>query len=174
MLFFLSLSASGQKNNFVFRHLSVSDGLSQSSVITIAQDQMGFVWFGTRDGLNRYDGHNFSVYKHDNADSNSISSNDIIEIVAGAGGDLWIGTFRGLNRYDYSRNKFISFLNDAKDSTSLSDNAVWSVCSTKSGTVWVGTASGLNRYDQKRIVLSGFIMIRQTKTVFLIIIYWIF
>ncbi|WP_224994779.1 hybrid sensor histidine kinase/response regulator transcription factor [Cesiribacter sp. SM1] len=117
---------------------------------------MGFVWFGTRDGLNRYDGHNFSVYKHDNADSNSISSNDIIEIVAGAGGDLWIGTFRGLNRYDYSRNKFISFLNDAKDSTSLSDNAVWSVCSTKSGTVWVGTASGLNRYDQKRKCFERF------------------
>ena len=91
------------------RHLSVSHGLSQSSVIDITQDKYGFLWFATRDGLNKYDGEKFTVYNKIDNDSTSISSNDIFAVTADSDGDLWVGTLNGLNRYDYSQDKFIRF-----------------------------------------------------------------
>src|SRR5690554_6712386 len=88
--------AFSQNKDFVFRHLTISDALSQSSVISIVQDKNGLVWFGTRDGLNKYDGQQFTVYKHNANDSTSISNNDIIALIVDSEGDLWIGTFNGL------------------------------------------------------------------------------
>ena len=73
-------SLSSQTKEYRFKHLSTSEGLSQSSVITIDQDHFGQIWLGTRDGLNRYDGHSFSVFRNSEEDSLSISSNDILDI----------------------------------------------------------------------------------------------
>lgn len=141
-------SAFSQNKDFIFRHLTISDGLSQSSVISIAQDKNGLVWFGTRDGLNKYDGQQFTVYKHNTNDSTSISNNDIIALTVDSEGDLWIGTFNGLNKYDYSTGKFKQFFNDAEDSTTISDNSIWSIFESTKGEIWVGTVNGLNRYDK--------------------------
>ena len=138
-----------QEKDFAFRHLSISDGLSQSSVIAITQDQKGFLWFGTRDGLNKYDGHEFTVYKHSQKDTLSISNNDILEIITDSKGNLWVGTFNGLNRYDYRRDRFISYFNKNGDSTSLSDNSIWAICEASNGDIWVGTAQGLNRLNRQ-------------------------
>lgn len=138
-----------QDNDFVFRHLSISEGLSQSSVISVAQDKKGLMWFGTRDGLNKYDGQRFTVYKHDNNDSSSISNNDITSIFEDSSGDLWIGTFNGLNKYAYNKDRFIQFFNDIEDPTTISDNSIWTIFESSNGDIWVGTANGLNRYDKK-------------------------
>jgi ligand-binding sensor domain-containing protein/signal transduction histidine kinase/DNA-binding response OmpR family regulator len=140
---------SAQHENFVFRHLTISDGLSQSSVIAIVQDKKGLMWFGTRDGLNRYDGREFTVFRNDKSDSSTISSNNLTSIIVDSNGDLWIGTFNGLNKYDYKKERFIQFFNNTEDSLTLSDNSVWTVFESKKGDIWVGTANGLNRWNKK-------------------------
>src|SRR4051794_34799380 len=85
-----SFVATAQKQSLKFEHLDINDGLSQNNVKCILQDSRGFMWFGTRDGLNKYDGYKFTVYKNDIQDSNSISNNFISEIVEDAGGIIWI------------------------------------------------------------------------------------
>ncbi|WP_187260508.1 two-component regulator propeller domain-containing protein [Pontibacter beigongshangensis] len=156
-LLLLSLvPAFSQKADFSFRHLSISAGLSQSSVISIAQDHNGLMWFGTRDGLNKYDGHTFTQYKHNPKDAYTISNNDITELLVDTQGDLWIGTFHGLNRYDYQQNRFIRFEHEDENSASISNNNVWSVCEDRQGDVWIGTSNGLNRYDRKNQTFQTF------------------
>src|SRR5215216_2755806 len=84
-----------------FDHINIEQGLSQSSVQIILQDRRGFLWFGTQDGLNRYDGYEFKVYKPDPDDANSLSDRWITSIVEDKHGYLWIATrFGGVNRYD--------------------------------------------------------------------------
>ena len=89
-----------QKNNFSFDHLGIRDGLSQSYVNCVVQDKHGFMWFGTQDGLNKYDGYHFNVYKNYPKESNSISSNFIHDIKIDERGNLWIATDNGLNMFD--------------------------------------------------------------------------
>src|SRR5436190_14882834 len=90
-----SLTAICQKQNIRFEHLGIDQGLSQSNVICILQDSRGFMWFGTRDGLNKYDGYKFTVYKNNADDKNSISNNYIQDIKEGKNGCLWIATRGG-------------------------------------------------------------------------------
>src|SRR5215208_8405867 len=78
-----------------FEHLTGEDGLSQNAGLDIFQDSLGYLWIGTQDGLNRYDGYSFKVYKHDPDDEYSISHNSILTIAEGADGALWIGTWGG-------------------------------------------------------------------------------
>jgi ligand-binding sensor domain-containing protein/class 3 adenylate cyclase/HD superfamily phosphodiesterase len=95
-----------QKNNFSFDHLGIRDGLSQSYVNCVVQDKHGFMWFGTQDGLNKYDGYHFNVYKNYPKESNSISSNFIHDIKIDERGNLWIATDNGLNMFDPIAEKF--------------------------------------------------------------------
>ena len=92
-----------QASTIRFDRVTVGDGLSQNVVLAIAQDWWGFMWFGTEDGLNKYDGYQFAVYKHDPADDATLSDNFISTIYEDRNGDLWIGTRNGLNRLDRSR-----------------------------------------------------------------------
>src|SRR5512135_3509324 len=83
-----------------FEHLTIEDGLSQNAGLAIFQDRKGYLWIGTQDGLNRYDGYNFKVYKHDPDNPKSISYNSILSIAEDRDGYLWIGTWGGgLNRF---------------------------------------------------------------------------
>ena len=86
------------KHEFVFSTLNTFDGLSQNCVTSICQDSCGFLWFGTYDGLNLYDGYAFKIYHHTNHDSTSLSGNQIRQIVKGSNNNLWILTENGLDR----------------------------------------------------------------------------
>ena len=85
-----------QPADIKFEQLSVEHGLSQSRVFSILQDHQGFMWFGTRNGLNKYDGYKFAIYKNDPNDSLSLSHNGISALYENHSGELWIGTDRGL------------------------------------------------------------------------------
>ncbi len=96
-----------------FEHISLDRGLSQSVVLAILQDQQGFLWFGTQEGLNRYDGYEFIVYKNDPSDPYSISNSFVQALYEDDDGILWIGTFGGgLNRFDPRTEKFTAYYPD--------------------------------------------------------------
>lgn len=151
LLFILSLFADPLFGGTIrpeFEHLSIDEGLSQSTVTSILQDHMGFMWFGTRDGLNKYDGYEFIVYKHQSKNSNSISHNYITSILEDKSGNLWIGTHGGgLNVLNRENNCFQSYRFSDTDSTGLSNNFIWALCEDKQQFLWIGTSYGLNYFD---------------------------
>jgi ligand-binding sensor domain-containing protein/signal transduction histidine kinase len=132
-----------------FDHIGIEQGLSQSSVHVIFQDSRGFLWFGTQDGLNRYDGYTFKTYKPDPDLENSLSDRWITSIVEDNDGYLWIATrLGGLNRYDPRTEEFVHYLHDDANPGSLSDNHLNVLYLDKNGNLWVGTTSGLDRYER--------------------------
>ncbi|KAF2327710.1 hybrid sensor histidine kinase/response regulator transcription factor [Flavobacterium daemonense] len=134
------------QNKYRLKNFSTTDGLSQNSVIAIHQDKFGQMWFGTRDGLNKYDGSRFTVFRNDVANKMSIS-NDILAIEEDNSGKLWIGTYNGLNCYDPVSNTFKRYLNDKTNHT-INSNTIW--CIKKVGDeMWFGTSKGLSVYNQK-------------------------
>jgi len=143
-----SLPGSAVANEtFRFRCLQIEDGLSQSSIYHCFQDSRGFLWFCTEDGLNRYDGYEFRVYRNDPNDPNSLSYSFLSQVYEDSAGRLWIGTFgQGLNRYDYQTGRFTRFLADPEDPASLSENNVLSILGDARFDLWIGTANGLNRF----------------------------
>jgi ligand-binding sensor domain-containing protein/serine phosphatase RsbU (regulator of sigma subunit) len=107
LLLYSSLFAQAQAPDLKFRHINSDYGLSNNNVRTIVQDHKGFMWFGTADGLNKYDGHTITVYKHLIDDSTSLTSSDITRLFEDSNKNLWVGTRYGLNRYNRKLDKFI-------------------------------------------------------------------
>lgn len=138
-------------SNARFKRITIDDGLSQNFVPAITQDKIGFIWMGTKDGLNMYDGYRFTVYKHDAFNPYSISDNFVKVIYCDSKGRIWAGTLNGgLNVFDPYTGKFYSFQNNPNDSSSLSSNNVQAITEDKNGDIWVGTnANGLNRLHIK-------------------------
>ena len=134
-----------------FEHLSLEDGLSQNAVLSMLQDRQGFLWFGTQDGLNRYDGYNFTVFKTDPENPSSISLASILDIEEDPDGLLWLGTWGGgLNRFDPATGKAVRFQNDPSAADSLGNDVVASVFGDSQGRLWIGTmGGGLNRLDRQ-------------------------
>ena len=93
-------------NSICFTHLSTQDGLANDKVLSILQDQYGFMWFATENGLSRFDGINFVNYNHSEKNTNSLSSNIVTALSEDVYGNLWVGTQNGLNRYDRTQNNF--------------------------------------------------------------------
>jgi ligand-binding sensor domain-containing protein/signal transduction histidine kinase len=132
-----------------FDHISIEQGLSQSSVRVIFQDSRGFIWFGTEDGLNRYDGYTFKSFKPDPDVSNSLSDRWITSIIEDQDGYLWIGTRQGgLNRYDPRTQQFARYIHDDANPLSLSDNHVNVLYLDRNNRLWIGTRNGLDLLDQ--------------------------
>jgi ligand-binding sensor domain-containing protein len=138
-----------QTGTVKFDRISLENGLSQSTVNAIAQDGLGFLWFGTQDGLNRYDGYGVTVFKHNVRDTQSVSDNGIWSLCRDHDGDLWIGTMRGgLSRYNITTGRFHQYRTSVGDTTSISDDNVTSVFQDSRGVIWAGTLTGgLNRLD---------------------------
>ena len=126
-----------------FNRLSIEQGLSQSTVETIVQDRSGLMWFGTEDGLNRFNGYEFTIFRNDPDDPNSISNNNIWCLYVDREGILWIGTYStGLNRYNPATETFTRYLHDPSDPHSISSNRIRSITEDHSGNLWIGTRDG--------------------------------
>jgi PAS domain S-box-containing protein len=146
LILILNLSVFGQPVKV--ENISPENGLSHSWVSSILQDKEGFMWFGTWNGLNRYDGYDFTIFKPSQDDSNSISSNVIRVLCEDNAGNLWIGTENGLNWYDPNGENFVRFFHNPSDSGSISNNYILSLLSDHKGTLWIGTkGGGLNSVD---------------------------
>jgi len=139
------------QNRIIFNHLNINDGLSQSSVTCILQDTSGFMWFGTQDGLNRFDGYNFKIFKNISSDSTSLTENFIFSIYEDQSGILYIETQSGTFHKYNSRLESFQIVN--KDNINLNGakvNTVGAFLKESSGVVWtggLGRGTGLNRLD---------------------------
>jgi ligand-binding sensor domain-containing protein/anti-sigma regulatory factor (Ser/Thr protein kinase) len=146
-LLLIPLAGNGQKLWHVkFDRLTTDDGLSQGMVNSILQDRYGFMWFASNDGLNRYDGHHFTVYKNDPNDNNSIAENFIRFLFEDSDGRIWIATAgNGLDLFDRTTETFIHFKYSAGNLNSISDNSITCIDEDRAGGIWAGTLHGLNR-----------------------------
>ena len=136
--------------NLKFNQIGLEQGLSQSSVYAITQDALGFMWFGTDDGLNRYDGLNIMVFKNFPSNHNSIADNTVMSLLGDKNGNVWIGLRRGgVDKYNISENRFYHHSHNKHDSTTISDNAISVLFEDSNGNIWLGTKKGLNLFDQE-------------------------
>jgi len=143
ILFLLLVQAAkAQPNDLNFINFSSNNGLSSNIVNAICKDKTGYMWFATDDGLNKFDGTNFTVYNHKTADSTSIGANHVWAIHEDPSGNLWAGTGRTLSLYDKKKDCFHNY-NIANGAT------VRSICSDKAGHLWVATFDGLFQYNPK-------------------------
>jgi signal transduction histidine kinase/ligand-binding sensor domain-containing protein/DNA-binding response OmpR family regulator len=147
---FLSTEVAAQPDRIRFGHIGTEEGLSQSNAICVFQDSRGFVWIGTRDGLNKYDGYKITVYRNNISDPFSISNNVINDIVEDAHGDLWIATWNGVNVYDRENEIFRCFKEDPRKKGSISSNLVNTIYIDSDEKIWIGTEeTGIDIFDPR-------------------------
>ncbi|SEL74286.1 hybrid sensor histidine kinase/response regulator transcription factor [Parapedobacter koreensis] len=135
--------------NLRFTRIGLRDGLSQSSVFSICQDYLGFMWVGTRDGLNRYDARNINIYRNIPTDSASLTDNYILSLLEDSKKRLWVGTAAGLNQYDRQRDRFVRFpLANNQSGNTTSEPIISAIVEDRHGRVWVATSHGLYCWDE--------------------------
>ncbi|MEP7106855.1 MAG: two-component regulator propeller domain-containing protein [Ferruginibacter sp.] len=154
LLFFLLncwFFAFSQRRYVQFEHIGIDRGLSQSNVNSIFQDSRGFMWFGTRDGLNKYDGYKFTVYKYNEENANSPSHNTITDIAEDDKGNLWLATWGGgLSLFDWKREEFTRYRYSASEPSGIGNDYISRLLYDSEGNLWIGTeGGGLNMYDKK-------------------------
>ncbi len=144
---FATLSLTGQ-SLYHFETIGIEDGLSQSRVMSIVQDTIGFLWFATQDGLNRYDGRRFKVFRSVRKDSSSLPANYISSLVVSNKGTLWIGTYtRGLCHFDPLTESFVRWICPEHKDRYLNELVIRSLCEDTSGCLWMGTTAGVVTFD---------------------------
>ncbi|WP_336518310.1 sensor histidine kinase [Pollutibacter soli] len=151
--------AFAQSQALYFRNLNTDNGLSNNKVNCILQDRRGFMWIGTDDGLNRYDGFRFEVYRHDAAVPSTISGNIITDLLEDKDGVIWIATADGgLTRFDYRKSpaeKFRQFKHKSSDSSSIPGNIVNSILEDKLGYLWLATSGqGIIRFNKSKEIFD--------------------
>ncbi|PTS98979.1 hybrid sensor histidine kinase/response regulator [Pedobacter sp. HMWF019] len=135
-----------------FNQLMTKNGLSQNSIFAITQDYRGFMWYGSRFGLNRYDGHRFLLYKSIATDSNTLSDDYILSICSDAQHTLWVGTSNGLNKFNPITNSFKRiYIPDTKKNTGT--NAITTIYEDKERRLWIGTYKGLYLLTNKKLTI---------------------
>ena len=144
--------AYGQGANIKFRHLSLKDGLSQSSVNCIFQDKKGFMWFGTQDGLNKYDGYEFTVFKNVPEDTSTLTSS-FIRAITQRKHNLWIGTDKGINVLDFRTEKFRKY---TLNNSALNADVIMKFLTDKDSNLWIGTNKGISMFDHQTNRFSNF------------------
>ena len=140
--------AVGQTPTLRFEHLTTDEGLSHSNVLCILQDHYGYLWFGTVDGLSKYDGYEFTVYRQDDKDTNSLKHNIISSLYEDHNGNLWVGTYNGLCLYNRDKDNF--FHCNKKNGYPLDDFAISNIFQDSQNKLWLCTdINGLIEYDLK-------------------------
>lgn len=150
-LFFLGavpVSSENLNTNIHFKRFSIEEGLLQFRINCILQDTKGFMWFGTNDGLNKYDGYNFYTYKHEAGTADNFTSQGVNCLLEDRlnPGILWIGTESGLDRFDTGTEKISAFQDNPGNSNNF-DNFIWCILQERSGNMWLGTDSGLYKFS---------------------------
>ena len=145
----LAANAAPDAHPMRFDHLTLDDGLSQSAVVSIWQDSAGFMWFGTENGLNRYNGYEFDHFKQERGNPDALRNDFIYDIGETADGALWIATNGGgLARFDRNTESFKGYDHDPADATTIAGDIVRTLLSDTDGGVWLGLRdSGLDRLD---------------------------
>ncbi|WNC69574.1 EAL domain-containing protein [Thalassotalea nanhaiensis] len=149
LLAIFSLSAhSSSQTPIKFQQLSIEQGLSQSSVYSIAQDQEGFIWLATQDGLNRYDGYEFSYYRNEIDNPNSLLNNFVRVVFVDSSNGLWVGTQSGLSKYNPKTNEFINTYSKFKD------QAIWSIFEDNKKDIFISTGDSLHKLNKQTETFS--------------------
>lgn len=152
------MSVTGALSGQTFRNLSTGQGLSQSVITCFYQDSRGYMWIGTQDGLNRYDGYQFTVFRHRDDDlRGSLPSNYIRCIAEDPDGNLWIGTdTTGLALFNRGKEAFTTYQHDPQDHNTLSDNRIRSMVFDTAGNLIIGTQHGLNILNYHTMAVSRY------------------
>jgi signal transduction histidine kinase/ligand-binding sensor domain-containing protein/DNA-binding response OmpR family regulator len=140
---FICLLSFGQPSGAQFEKLTEANGLSSNQVTCIFKDSRGFMWFGTRNGLNRYDGYDFKVWKHIPGDSLGLADNSIWHIDEDEKGNLWVGTQNGLCKYVFSENTFTNYTIQPSKQNNKTTFKVNDFCFSNDGRIWIAVSSGL-------------------------------
>ncbi len=149
-LFFVSGFAFSQNKPLNIKHYIIRDGLSQSFTTDICQDKTGYIWIGTQDGLNRFDGYDFKTFRQNPADKQSLSDNFIIDLFPSQDSMLWIVNNNGLEVFNYKTNKFKVILKNKQHKESTFSTNIKAVTVDKTGTAWIRTSDGIIEYDTKK------------------------
>ncbi len=145
---FISLLAFTQNKQVNFERIGTKQGISDLNPLCIMQDSRGFIWIGTENGLNRYDGHQFKVFYNDETDSGSISNNYVRNILEDSQGNIWIATHGGgFNKFDRQNNRFKHYLHNPSNPNSVSDNTINNILEDGTGKFWITSSDGLNLFD---------------------------
>ncbi|MGK2863168.1 MAG: ligand-binding sensor domain-containing protein, partial [Chitinophagaceae bacterium] len=146
LIFGLKQDCIAQSENLRFEHIGIEEGLSGERVSAIMQDSKGYIWFGTWDGLNKYDGYTFIKYRFDPFDPNSISQNFIYTIFEDKHGTIWVSTFEGLCKFDRATEKFTRY--KPSPNARFADPNIGVINEDSDGMIWVGSYStGLCRFN---------------------------
>jgi signal transduction histidine kinase/ligand-binding sensor domain-containing protein/DNA-binding response OmpR family regulator len=143
------LSSANSQEEINFTSITIKDGLSSNTVAAILKDRYGFMWFGTEDGLDKFDGTNFKIYRYRPNDTSSLQSNEILSLYEDKAGNLWVATSGGsLSLYNRKKDAFINFPAGEKPGL-IANNVILDVCSDFEGKIWVAHYSGVNIVDPK-------------------------
>lgn len=147
-LLLFSTKLAAQDDYIRFKRITINDGLSLSSVYGIYQDSKGFMWFGTEDGLNKYDGQSITVYGAHTDQHNFLANKWIEQVYEDKSGMIWLGSRGGLTRYNPRTGVFTALQHNPEDSNSLSNDTITAIEADLRNEIWVGTYRGLNHVDR--------------------------
>ncbi|MDW7690828.1 two-component regulator propeller domain-containing protein [Flammeovirgaceae bacterium SG7u.111] len=155
LLFFLLIALGASAQNIKFRHITTDDGLSNSWVLSILRDNQGYLWIGTMEGLNLYDGYSIKVFKNDGI--NGLHNNSILCLLEDNNGGIWMGTYHGFYKFDRDTETFTAFHTDENDPKSISSDRVFSIAEESDSTLWIATENGLNRFNINSLAFESYV-----------------
>ena len=144
-----------QEEFIKFEQFNLNDGLESNAILDIVQDKLGYLWLASADGLLRYDGYNFKLYKNE-GDTNTLSNNTVTNVAIDSSGNIWIGSNSGIDIYDPVTNNFTRFELNKKDSSSLSEKRILDILCDWDGNMWIATYNGVKKYDSKTKTLKHY------------------
>lgn len=136
------------EDSMSFKNIKIDDGLSQSTAEAILQDSRGYIWIGTNDGLNKYNGYDIKIYKSNRNDENTIVSNHIMSIAEDKKGNIWVGTDNGISKINSKDDSIENYLGPINKKLQFYN--VQDILITKSGHIMLGTNSGVYLYNDEK------------------------